>query len=77
MVPVCPCLQGKELTAALVADFGGHFTSELVRAFGTTLTAKIVLCMGAAFTGDLVRHVSDPPNPPGIDVCGRRHGQVV
>lgn len=55
---VSPSLQGKELTAALVADFGGHFTSELVRAFGTTLTAKIVLCMGAAFTGDLVCHVS-------------------
>lgn len=58
---VCCCPhspQGKDLTAALVADFGGHFTSELVRAFGTPLTSKIVLGMGADFTGDLVRVVS-------------------
>lgn len=42
-----------------MADFGGHFTSELVRAFGTPLTAKIVLNMRADFTGDLVREVGD------------------
>jgi hypothetical protein len=51
--------QRQDLTAALVADFGGHFTSELVRSFGSVLTAKIVLGMGADFTGDLVRAVSE------------------